>query len=226
MSSNIIELVKISKKYSEDSVLSNLDLNIPLNSVTSVIGPNGCGKTTLFKVILGITDHENGKINKVSNEDIGFMLDDCKYYDHLTLLQNLTAMSKLTKPRLTKKSLNDIISITFCDKIKSKPFKSLSSGQLKKALFALTLISDPNILILDEPLNSLDLKERIDMISTIRYLKEAKNKTILVSSHDLASLYELCDIFCFLKDGKIIHQAEKKEIDADRLSRLYLDIYK
>jgi len=226
MSSNIIELKKISKRYSDNSVLSNLDLNIPLNSVTSVIGPNGCGKTTLFKVILGITDHENGKINKVSNEDIGFMLDDCKYYDHLTLLQNLTAMSKLTKPRLTKKSLNDIISITFCDKIKSKPFKSLSSGQLKKALFALTLISDPNILILDEPLNSLDLKERIDMISTIRYLKEAKNKTILVSSHDLASLYELCDIFCFLKDGKIIHQTAKKEIDADKLSRLYLDIYK
>lgn len=226
MVENIIELKNISKKYFENSVLRKLELTIAPGMITSVIGPNGCGKTTLFKLILGITDHDNGTVNKLSNDDIGFMLDDCRPYDRLTLFQNLTALSKLSKFPASRKTINEIISITFCEKIKNKSFRTLSSGQQKKALFALTLINDPKLLILDEPLNSLDLKERIDMISTIRYLKESQNKTIIISSHDLSSLYELCDLFCFLKDGKIIHIAEKKEMDTEKLSRLYLEIYK
>jgi len=226
MTDKIITLKNIKKSYSGNTVLSDLDLVINNNSVTSVIGPNGSGKTTLFKLILGITDCNEGDIEKSLNYSFGFMLDDCRPFDRLTLVQNMIAFSGLSQNKITRKNINEIISITFCEKIKSKPFKSLSAGQQKKALFALSLLNDPKILILDEPLNSLDLKERIDIISTIRFLKEAKGKTIIISSHDLASLYELCDIFNFLKDGRICNTAYKSELSPDKLNELYLEIYK
>ncbi len=222
---NIIEIKELKKHYSENTVLSDLNLNIPQNSILSVIGPNGCGKTTLFKLILGITDKNSGEISITPGARKGFMLDDCEPYEYLSLVQNLKAFSKISEIKINKNYIDYIISTSFCEKIKNKAYRSLSAGQKKKSLFAMSFINDPDMFILDEPLNSLDLKERIDMISSIKYLKEAKNKTILISSHDLASLYELCDIFCFLKNGKICRTVEKKDIDADSLHRIYLEIF-
>jgi ABC-2 type transport system ATP-binding protein len=226
MQEKIIELTNITKSYNKTHVLKELNLDIPENSITALIGPNGCGKTTLFKVILGITDHENGEIKKIPNDRIGFMLDDCRPYDRLSLYKNMMAVSILSGKTVTKTALNEIVASAFCGNIKNKPFRTLSSGQQKKALFSLSLINDPEVLILDEPLNSLDLKERIDIISSIKYINKSKNKTIIVSSHDLDSLYELCDLFCFIKNGRIFLTKEKKDICSDDLSSIFLEIYK
>ena len=95
----------------------------------------------------------------------------------------------------------------------------------RKIFFALSLLNDPEIMVLDEPLNSLDLKERIDIISSIRYLKENRGKTIIISSHDLNSLYELSDVFCFLKEGRIFQTLNKADIEQENLNELYLKLY-
>ncbi len=226
MDNTAIELKNVTKSYGKNTVLKNLDLKIEKFKITSIIGPNGCGKTTLFKIILGISDYNEGLINKPVSESFASMLDDYPPFGHLSLTQNMTAFSKLNGVPASKKKISEIISETFCEKIRSKPFKNLSAGQKKKAVFAISLLNDPEIVILDEPLNSLDLKERIDLISSIKYLNRERNKTIIVSSHDLNSLYELCDRFCFIKDGRIFSELSKESISSDDLTARYLEIYK
>lgn len=225
MNGPIVQLNNIVKSFSGNHVFSGLDLDIKSNKITAIIGPNGCGKTTLFKIILGITDKCGGDIIKPDNSNFGFMIDDILPYGHLNLYQNMTALSKLSKKKINRKQILQIISDTFCDKIKSKPYKNLSSGQKRKAAFALTLLNDPEILILDEPLNSLDLKERIDIISAIKYMCKSHNKTVIISSHDLESLYEMCDEFCFIKEGRILSRFLKQDISSDDLTSGYLKIY-
>jgi ABC-2 type transport system ATP-binding protein len=225
MNNIIIELKDISKSFSENSVFSDLELKIEKGRITSIIGPNGCGKTTLFKIILGISDRDKGEIIKPDNQKFGFMMDDFTPYAHLNLVQNMIAFSKLGAEKVTKKLINGIISETFCDKIRSKQFKKLSAGQKKKAMFAISLLNDPEVLVMDEPLNSLDLKERIDLISSIKYMNRNRNKTVIISSHDLNSLYELCDNFCFIKNGQILHELSKENISSDELTAKYLEIY-
>ncbi|MBU4487096.1 MAG: ATP-binding cassette domain-containing protein, partial [Candidatus Delongbacteria bacterium] len=100
MSKYNIELIKIKKSYSGNTVLSDLSLNIENNTVISIIGPDGSGKTTLLKIILGIIDYDGGEIIKLPYDNFGFMLDDYKPYGRLTLLQNMVAFSKLSKNKI------------------------------------------------------------------------------------------------------------------------------
>ncbi|MBN2858042.1 MAG: ABC transporter ATP-binding protein [Candidatus Delongbacteria bacterium] len=225
MSEISVELSKIDKKYSDKSVLSALDLKIKKSAVTSVIGPNGSGKTTLFKIILSITDPDNGHILADKEMKTGFLIEDLRPYENLNLMQNLAAFSLLEGKHVSASDAEDIITMSFCKDICRKPIKKLSAGQKRKAYFAFSLLSDPDLIILDEPLNSLDLKERIDLISSIKYLRDSRSKTIVISSHDLDSLYEICDTFCFLKDGRIERIMDKKEIAQSELNSIFMELY-
>lgn len=225
MSELSVELSGIEKRYSKKSVLCGLDLKIKKGSVTSVIGPNGSGKTTLFKIILGISDPDKGKVLINPEYKTGFMIEDLKPYENMNLIQNLTAFSLLDGKKISRAEINDIIAMSFCKDICKKPVKKLSAGQKRKVYFAFSLLNDPDLIILDEPLNSLDLKERIDMISSIKYLSDSRSKTILISSHDLDSLYEICNTFCFIKEGRTERVLEKKEIDSSELNSIFMELY-
>ncbi|MFO7811164.1 MAG: ABC transporter ATP-binding protein [Candidatus Delongbacteria bacterium] len=222
---NLIELQKLKKSYSENQVLTGLDLKIEYGKVTSIIGPNGSGKTTLFKLILGISEPDSGIIIRDPGKSIGFLIEDLIPYERLSLTDNLRAFSLISDKNISRADIKEVVSVSFTEKIKSKTIRSLSAGQKRKALFAVSLLGDPDILILDEPLNSLDLKERIDILSSVRYLKESKNKTILISSHDLASLYEISDIFCFIKNGRVEKELTKKEMSPDQINSVFMELY-
>ena len=205
----IITIRDLKKSYGDNTVFSDLNLDVERGKIISIIGPNGCGKTTLFKMILKISNPSDGTVNIHGGVTPGFLIEELIPFERLSLTDNLKAFSILSNTYGKNRSFNEIISASFCEKIKSKPFKQLSSGQKKKAMFALSLLNDPEVIILDEPFNSLDLKERIDIISSIRYLKESKNKTVMISSHDLTSLYDICDEFCFIKTVPLSTESTK-----------------
>jgi ABC-2 type transport system ATP-binding protein len=216
----------LDKSYGKNIVLRGLEADFRKNIITAVIGPNGSGKTTLFKLILGISRPNGGTVVINNDTGIGFMLENFKPYERLSLVENMRAFSRLSRKDCGRDDLNSILSFTFCDKLRNKKFGTLSAGQQRKFLFALSLIGNPGIIILDEPLNSLDLKERIDMVTSIKYLKETRGTTIIVSSHDLTGLYELCDDFLFLKDGIIAKSMNRNEFSGDGINNIYLEIYK
>jgi ABC-type multidrug transport system ATPase subunit len=222
-----IKIKDLSKNYGKTTVLKGLDADFKSGAVTAVIGPNGSGKTTLFKILLGISNSDKGEVTKAKESKIGFMLENFKPYERLNLVDNLKAFSRLcNKCSMSRAYIKEILSFSFCEKFKFKKFGSLSAGQQRKFLFALSLVGEPEIVVLDEPLNSLDLKERIDMTSSIKYLKETRGTTIIVSSHDLSGLYDLCDEFFFLKDGRFIRSMNKADFEKDSINGIYLDIYK
>ena len=225
MSELSVELSGIEKNYSNKPVFYGLNLKIKKGSVTSIIGQNGSGKTTLFKIILGIIDQDKGNIVIEPEYKTGFLIEDLKPYENMNLIQNLTAFSLLDGKKISKSEINDIITMSFCKDISTKPIKKLSAGQKRKVYFAFSLLNDPDQIILDEPLNSLDLKERIDLISSIKYLRDSRSKTIIISSHDLDSLYEICDTFGFIKDGRIDLILEKEDIDPSELNSVFMNLY-
>ncbi|MDA3884239.1 MAG: ABC transporter ATP-binding protein [Candidatus Delongbacteria bacterium] len=223
---NAIEIKGLVKKYKKLSALDNVNIDIKENLITAFIGPNGSGKTTLLKIILNIIDLDQGEVRFIQQYKMGFLSDEFIPYEHLTVRDNLRAFSKLK--RIPSKEISSeverVLLITFLTDEKNKLYKDLSSGMKKKFHFGLALLGKPKLLILDEPFSALDLVGRKDFIAILKYLKEKRDTTIILSSHDLTSISDFCDEIVFMKKGKIILEADSSK-SLSYLNEKYMEYF-
>ncbi|MBN2790018.1 MAG: ABC transporter ATP-binding protein [Candidatus Delongbacteria bacterium] len=221
-----IEIKDLVKKYKKLAALDKLDINIKENSITAFIGPNGSGKTTLLKLLLNIVNTSGGEVRFVKQYKTGFLSDEFTPYEHLTVRDNLKAFAKLKKipKRVISEEVERVLLITFLTDEKNKLFKDLSSGMKKKFHFGLALLGKPELLILDEPFSALDLVGRKDFIAILKYLKEKRDTTIILSSHDLTSISDFCDEIIFMKKGKIILETDSSE-SLSSLNEKYMEFF-
>lgn len=204
---NILEIKNLTVYYNNVCALNNINLNIKNGSFLAVLGPNGGGKTTLLKSILGLNKLTSGTIdilNKKINQ-IGYVPQFSKF-DHnfpinvLDVVLSGTLMGK--RKFLHKYSKDDVnYAIKILDELEMKDFANrqigaLSGGQLQRILIARALASRPNILILDEPTASLDVNSKIQIYSLLKYLN--KNKTIIMVSHDLELISSYVDTIAYI----------------------------
>lgn len=238
----ILKLENVKKRYSNFEL--NCTMNLEEGKVTGLIGANGTGKTTTFKGILNLIHIEEGEIelfdtpigqlSRKQKENIGVVLSERTFSGYLTIRQIISIMGK-TYEHFKKDWFME--QCTYYQLPLNKKIKDFSTGMRGKMKLLLAMSYDPQLLILDEPTEGLDIVVRDEMINLLRSYMMEENRSILISSHVSSDLENFCDDVYFIHDGKILHHEEMpvlldeygilkiREEDFDQIDQNYL-LYK
>lgn len=218
MTTNSIEIKNVSKKYKDFYAVKEASLSIEQGKIYGLVGKNGAGKTTLFKLILGLSNQSEGAISingsttkqELLNEraHIGFYIGP-NFYDYLNAEQNLEYYRKL-KGISDKGEIDRVLKIAGLYGVKKK-YKAFSMGMKQRLGIANALLGDPDIIILDEPINGLDPQGILEIRNLLKSLNTEHNKTLIVSSHILSELDLVAHTFGIIDHGVFLKQLNKNE---------------
>ncbi|QCI21617.1 zinc ABC transporter ATP-binding protein ZnuC [Buchnera aphidicola (Hyadaphis tataricae)] len=181
----MIELIKLKNvfvDFDDRSILSNISLSLISDRILTLIGPNGAGKSTLVRIILRLIKPTSGTIDYSSNLSIGYVPQ--KLYFNTLLPITVERFMKLSLKIDTKKILN-ILQRVKADRLRYLQLKHLSGGEIQRVLLAKALLKSPNLLVLDEPTQGVDITGQLDLYKLINEIQSELNCAILIVSHDL-----------------------------------------
>ena len=218
---SVIEFKNISLAYGNRLILDNINFKINEGQIFGMLGPNGVGKSTIFNLITGLISPQNGKIKIEGNDvaqypiylrskkfKVGYVPQYGGYFNDLTLIDNLKAISEIVieNKNLRNDKINYLISKFELDNLKDIKAKFLSGGQKKKLVIALSLMSEPKVLLLDECFAALDVLTIKMLQETIVNLQQESNITICICDHQARDLLACVDVAMILSNGKIVAQ--------------------
>ena len=181
MRKHLLNLEAVSKTFANRMVLDKISMSISQGEITTVIGPNGAGKSTLLKIILGLIAPDNGTIERSSELRIGYMPQ--KLYVDPTL--PLTTHRFLRLADVSASACDEALALTGISDLKNNSFQSLSGGEIQRVLLARAILRRPNLLVLDEPGQGVDINGQNELYRIITNLKETLNCGVVLVSHDL-----------------------------------------
>lgn len=208
----MISIENVSKSFSNKNVLQNISLKIESGEITALIGKNGSGKTTLMRLISGLLKPDSGNIS--CNDTIGVMLGaDAFLYDNLTGFENIRYFADLHNMSHDEfiKQHEKLSEILNFKSFEGERVSSYSRGMKQKILFAISVIHNPDTILLDEPSTGLDLLTAFDVINFVKFCK-SENKTIFISTHNIFEIINLSDKILILNKGKISQPKSTKEL--------------
>jgi ABC-type multidrug transport system ATPase subunit len=218
----VLQTQQLTKKFGRITAVNQLELSIKEGSVFGLLGPNGSGKTTTLGMILGVTSPSSGSFEWFGQQPtakvrrgIGAILESPTFYPYLSGYQNLRVVSRIKE--VNESRIDECFSIVGLLERKNDPFKGYSLGMKQRLAIASALLSDPGVLILDEPTNGLDPQGIADIRQLIIDIA-AKGKTIILASHLLDEVQKVCSDFAVLKQGKMIYSGGVKESLAGQVS--------
>ena len=211
-----IEIRNITKSYGSKKVVDNVSVTIPTGKITSFIGPNGAGKSTVLSIMSRLLNADSGEIylngellNRKKSSDIAKQLAILKQTNNINLrltIEDLVSFGRFpySKGNLTQTDrtfIDNAIAYMDLDDIRHQYIDSLSGGQRQRAYIAMTLAQDTDYILLDEPLNNLDMKHSVQIMQVLRKLVTELNKTVVIVIHDInfASCYS--DYIVAMKNG-------------------------
>lgn len=222
MSDCIIETRGLTKRYGDQVSVSNLDLHVQKGRIYGLLGRNGAGKTTTMKMLLGLTAPTSGTVSLFGqplkgNETrilprIGSLIESPGFYPNLTGTENLQIFARLRglkSPNYIKSAL-ELVNLPYRDK---KRYAQYSLGMKQRLAIALAVMHDPELLILDEPINGLDPIGIAEVRDFIRALCEERGKTILISSHILSEIALLADDIGIIDHGVLLEEESLVELE-------------
>ena len=181
MRKHLLNLEAVSKTFANRMVLDKISMSISQGEITTVIGPNGAGKSTLLKIILGLIAPDNGTIERSSELRVGYMPQ--KLYVDPTL--PLTTHRFLRLADVSASACDEALALTGISDLKNDSFQSLSGGEIQRVLLARAILRRPNLLVLDEPVQGVDINGQNELYRIITNLKETLNCAVVLVSHDL-----------------------------------------
>lgn len=217
----MLELKNIKKSYDGVTVLKNIDLTISDGEIVSILGPSGCGKTTLLNLILGLTDADSGKIifdgkdiTNVPMEKRGFniVFQDYALFPNLNVMQNITYGLKNTPNISTQEEVNELIELLGLKPHLNKKIDQLSGGQKQRVAIARALVLNPKILLCDEATSALDPQITKGILALLLKINKELGITIVVVTHQMEVVKEICNKVAFLKHGKMIATGKPEEL--------------
>ncbi len=210
----ILEVKDLTKTFGQNPVIKRVTFDMAEGEILGILGPNGAGKTTTLQMLLGILTPTSGTINIFGQELLSHKTEilekmnfSSTYTDlpwRLTVAENLTWTSWLYDIQDRKQRLDKIKSIFRLDKLWSQSFASLSAGQRTRVNLARSMVNFPKLLLLDEPTASLDPEVAAYMREFFADQRTKFNTSIILTSHNMAEVEELCDRVIILKDGLIV----------------------
>ncbi len=218
---SILQLEKVSLKFGRKMILDNLSLNLNNGQILGLLGPNGVGKTTIFNIITGLVSPDFGSIiiNSETVNDypiyqrtlrykIGFVPQHGGYFHDLTVYENLKAIAEITISNVSfrNEKIDSLISKFELDSIRDIKADYLSGGQKKKLVIATSLVSDPKILLLDEPFAALDVMTIKTLQEIIVGLQSENNISVILCDHQARDLLACVDTAAIIHNGKVLAQ--------------------
>ncbi len=217
----------LTKNINNKNILDNISFDIEQGEIIGFVGKNGAGKTTIIKCIAGLYSFDSGEINingyniKTNFEEalskVGFIIENPEMYSNLSGLKNLKIWS-LLYGKVDKIYLKELIKKVKLEKRINDKVATYSLGMKQRLGLVQALMHKPSILILDEPTNGLDPVGIMELRDILLGLKNEKNITILIASHMLSELENICDRFIMVDNGKIINQVKLENLKNENKS--------
>ena len=227
---SIVSIENLNYFYGKKQILKEVKLDIDENKLTGIIGPNGCGKSTLAKNIIKYLNGDfkkleimNTDIKKLSHKKIAQLISYIP--QHSIIISNISVFDYILLGRfpLLKNSWNNycekdfeivnyninLLNIAF---LKDRNIETLSGGELQKVLLARALVQETKILLLDEPTSALDLNNAVEFMKILKSISTQKNISVIIIIHDLNLASLFCDNLIVLKDGKFIKKGSPYEV--------------
>lgn len=227
----VIKTNNLVKKYGENIVLDNISIKVNQSEIYGLVGDNGAGKTTLFRILSGQSNISDGSFELLGESSeknimkvrkrIGTIIENPSFYPKMTIEENLEYY-RLQRGIPGKKNIDKILKEVGLLEVKKKKFNNISLGMKQRLGLALALLGEPELLILDEPINGLDPSGIIEIRNLLLRLNREKNITIIISSHILSELYNIATCYGFLSKGKLVEELSLEQLNEK--CRSYLEI--
>ncbi|GGH72499.1 putative ABC transporter ATP-binding protein YclP [Compostibacillus humi] len=233
----MIEIKELTKRFGKKNVVDKVSLEIQPRAITSIIGPNGAGKSTLLSMVSRLLDADTGEVlldqrtvKKWKSEEFAkrvSILKQSNYTNVRITVRDLISFGRYpySKGRLTeedKKHVEQAIDYMNLHDLQDQFIDELSGGQRQRAFIAMVIAQDTDYVLLDEPLNNLDMKHSVQIMKILRKLVDELGKTVVIVLHDInfASVYS--DRIIALKNGKLVKNGPTKEIiNSESLREIY-----
>ena len=213
------------KKYGENVIIPDLNLDIKEGEFFTLLGPSGCGKTTLLRMIAGFNSIEGGdfyfgekRINDVPahKRDIGMVFQNYAIFPHLTVRENVAYGLKARKmpAKEIKPKVDEALELVQISHLADRKPNELSGGQQQRVALARAFVIEPSVLLMDEPLSNLDAKLRVQMRSVIKKLQRRLGITTIYVTHDQEEALAISDRIAVMKDGHIMQIGTPRDIYA------------
>ena len=225
---NVIEMRHITKVF--PGIIANDDVTIELRKgeIHALLGENGAGKSTTLKMITGLIFPTSGEIklfgekrNSFTSRRIGSLIETAGLYPNLSAYDNME-LKAIAMGINNKNKITELLNLVRLDPKSKKVVKKFSLGMKQRLGIALALLGNPDLLILDEPINGLDPEGIREVREVIQYLNDTKKMTIIISSHILGELSKIATKYGIIRDGHMVEEITAKELD--KRCRNYLSL--
>ncbi len=235
MNQLIVNTQKLNFSYTKTRKdIENLELKVPKGSIYGFLGPNGSGKSTTIRLLLGLLKKQSGtvalfgelfnsKTRLKSLDKVGALIENPSLYEHLNAVDNLKIAANY-RQNIPKERIDEVLEIVKLSHAKKKKVKAYSLGMKQRLGLAISLLSNPELIILDEPTNGLDPKGIIEMRALIKELNEKHGTTVFISSHLLSEIEKTCTHVGIIRNGKMLFQDTVKALKSSKGKKMMVDI--
>lgn len=216
-----IKIENLKKIYKNSRGVENLNLEVPRGEIFGLLGPNGAGKTTAMKIMTGLLKPDSGDVfidgysiterYEDAMRGVGCIIENVFMFKNLTALENLMLCARFYK-NVDEARMAEVLDLVKMTAFKNEKIKGFSLGMRQRMGIAMALLSRPDVLILDEPLNGLDVEGMVDIRNILKRLSKEEKTTVFISSHLIHDVELTCDRVGVLLEGRLCDVSEVSEV--------------